>query len=380
MTARNSASCYSYRPKGAVMMNSKQRFLAALDCQQPDRVPVWEMYMNGSSIVKIAQLMGIDIGDVSGRQDLTGQEGEVVIDMYCEIIEQLDLDGTCFGIAQGLVPESDNTARDKFGTLQQLSDLGEPYPLEGPLNEEADLKGYDMAARLEEDDFVQIKQVIEKVGPDKAHVVQIADPYKISWRLRGGMQELLIDYASAPALVHGIKRIATDYCLAAVEMSAKIGADAMIMPGDLAGEETLMMSPEHYREYVKPYQAEIVEYAHEQGMPIVKHSDGNMWPILDDLIEVGFDGFHPVQPQCMDIGETKQHLAGKCCVLGNIDCRELLVFGTEAEVEQTVKETIEVAAPGGGYILVSSNSIHPSVKPENFIAMVKAAHKYGAYE
>ncbi len=361
-------------------MNSKQRMLAALACEQPDRVPVWEMYMNGSSIVKIAQLLGIDLGDVSGRQDLTGQEGEVVIDMYCEIIKHLDMEGTCFGIAQGLVPESDDTARDKFGTLHHLSDLGEPYPLEGPLNEEADLKGYDMAGRLEEDDFVQIKQVIEKVGPDKAHVVQIADPYKISWRLRGGMEELLIDYATAPALVHGIKRIATDYCLAAVDMSVKIGADAMIMPGDLAGEETLMMSPEHYREYVKPYQAEIVAHAHKQGMPIVKHSDGNMWPILDDLMEIGFDGFHPVQPQCMDIGETKHHLAGKCCVLGNIDCRELLVFGTEEEVEQTVKETIEVAAPGGGYILVSSNSIHPSVKPENFIAMVKAAQKYGAYE
>ena len=63
------------------MMNSKQRMLAALACEQPDRVPVWEMYRNGSSIVKIAQLMGIDIGDVSRRQDLTGQEGEVVIDM-----------------------------------------------------------------------------------------------------------------------------------------------------------------------------------------------------------------------------------------------------------------------------------------------------------
>jgi uroporphyrinogen decarboxylase len=57
----------------------------------------------------------------------------------------------------------------------------------------------------------------------------------------------------------------------------------------------------------------------------------------------------------------------------------LLPFGTEEEVEQSVKETIEIAAPGGGYILCSSNSIHPNVKPENYIAMVRAGHKYGAY-
>ena len=86
-----------------------------------------------------------------------------------------------------------------------------------------------------------------------------------------------------------------------------------------------------------------------------------------------------IQPQCMDIGEVKGHLAGKVCILGNIDCRDLLPFGTEEEVEKTVQETIKTAAPGGGYIMSSSNSIHPGVKPENYVAMVKATHKYGVY-
>jgi uroporphyrinogen decarboxylase len=104
-----------------------------------------------------------------------------------------------------------------------------------------------------------------------------------------------------------------------------------------------------------------------------------MWPILDDLVEEGFDGFHPVQPQCMNIGEVKKHLAGKMCVIGNIDCRDLLPFGTEEEVKNMVRKTIETAAPGGGYIISSSNSIHPGCKAENYIAMVEAAHKYGGY-
>jgi uroporphyrinogen decarboxylase len=82
----------------------------------------------------------------------------------------------------------------------------------------------------------------------------------------------------------------------------------------------------------------------------------------------------------MDIGEVKEHLAGKACIMGNIDCRELLPFGTEEEVAISVKDTIEIAAPGGGYIICSSNSIHPGCRAENYVAMIDAVHRYGKYE
>ena len=64
---------------------------------------------------------------------------------------------------------------------------------------------------------------------------------------------------------------------------------------------------------------------------------------------------------------------------GNIDCTYLLPLGSEEEVAESVKDTIRVAAPVGGYIISSSNSIHPGVKQENYVAMVKAARRYGAY-
>jgi uroporphyrinogen decarboxylase len=81
----------------------------------------------------------------------------------------------------------------------------------------------------------------------------------------------------------------------------------------------------------------------------------------------------------MDIGEVKAKYGDRLCILGNIDCTYLLPFGSEEEVAEAVKETIRVAAPGGGYIISSSNSIHPGCKPENYIAMVGAARDYGAY-
>ncbi|MCK4816239.1 nucleoside 2-deoxyribosyltransferase, partial [bacterium] len=119
------------------------------------------------------------------------------------------------------------------------------------------------------------------------------------------------------------------------------------------------------------------DHVHCRGSMIAKHSDGNVWQLLDEWMEVGFDGFHPIQPQCMDIKEVKHYVGKKMALIGNIDCRTLLVLGSEEEVKETVKETIEVAAPGGSYIISSSNSIHPNCKPQNYIAMVEAAHQYG---
>jgi len=360
-------------------MNSKERILTALRAEQPDRVPIFELYMNQSSIVKLARLLMPEEAQVQAETDRFGQEGSGVLHLYSLLIDELGLDATGTNFSIGIEAVGEGIGRDKFGTLYHLSEHGEPMPFEGPIKGPSDIPGFDMASKLTIEDFAGAQRVIDEVGKDKAHFVSITDPFKVSWRRRGGMQDLLMDYVLNPQLVHDLARVATDFDLAAIDMALQVGADVIIVPGDLAGEYTTIMSPRHYREYIKPYHQELVDHAHRQDMMIVKHSDGNIWPILDDLVEVGFDGIHPIQPQCMDIAEVKEHLGGRTCIIGNIDCRNLLCFGTEEEVAQTVRETIERAAPGGGYIISSSNSIHPGVRPENYTAMVRAAHEYGVY-
>jgi len=360
-------------------MNSKQRILTALNNKQSDKVPIFELYINESSIVNLAEVLRPRMVEVKATKDRFGEERLEILDLYCFLIKELELDATCSNFSMGLECINEDHGRDKYGTLYSLSEHGEPVPVEGAIKSALDIKGFDMVSRLESDDFTRVQYVIDKVGKDKAHFLTITDPFKISWRLRGGMQHLLMDYVLDPELVHDLARIATDFDMAVIDMAIKMGVDVIIVSGDLAGEETTLISPEHYREYIKPYHKKIVAYAHQKDLKIVKHSDGNIWSILDDFLEVGFDGIHPIQPQCMDIGEVKEYLAGKACILGNIDCRNLLPFGTEEEVEQSVKETIEKVSQGGGYIITSSNSIHPACKPENYIAMVKAAHKYGMY-
>lgn len=344
--------------------------MTALGAGQPDRVPVFDV-IDECIIEAVADILGIDSEEKGDRESW---------DRYCLVVERLGLDATLCGVSKGMQPLGDGLVKDKYGCTYRTSEHGEPIVVSGPINSDSDLVDYDLLSRLEDEDFSRCEYLLGRLGSDKAHLVAISDPFKTSWLLRGGMEKLLLDYYENPSLVHALARVATDLNLAVIDHAAQMGADALFMGGDLAGEQTTLMSPSHYREYIKPYHAELVSHAHRVGLKFVKHTDGNLWPIIDDFMEVGFDGFHPVQPQCMDIAEVKRYVAGRLCLLGNIDCRDLLPFGTEEEVERSVEETIARAGPGGGYILCSSNSIHPAVKPENFIAMVRAAKRYGAYE
>jgi len=141
-----------------------------------------------------------------------------------------------------------------------------------------------------------------------------------------------------------------------------------------------MMSPDHFREYIFPNLKRCVDAAHEAGAYVVKHTDGNIMSVIDMIVEAGIDALNPLEPQAgMDIGLIKDQYGDRIAIVGNIDCGYLLSEAPVEEVRQVTRETIEIAAPGGGYCLSSSNSIHSSVKPENFMAMVETLRECGEY-
>jgi uroporphyrinogen decarboxylase len=141
-----------------------------------------------------------------------------------------------------------------------------------------------------------------------------------------------------------------------------------------------MMSPRHFAEFILPGLQRAVDNAHQAGAYVVKHSDGNIMPLMDMIVATGIDAINPLEPPAgMDIGYVKQHYGDRIAIVGNIDCGELLCNAPVEEVRRVTRETIEVAAPGGGFCLSSSNSIHSSVKPENYMAMVETLREYGEY-
>ena len=157
----------------------------------------------------------------------------------------------------------------------------------------------------------------------------------------------------------------------------KLGA--CFMSDDLAYTEGLIVSKKVYRQYVFPWYKRIGEVLQNEDIPFIFHSDGRLVEVLDDLADCGICGIHPIEPQAMDIVEIKRNYGDKFCIFGNIDLEYTLTRGTTAEVEALVKQRIKELAPGGGYGLAASNSVPDYVKPENYLAMITAAKKYGKY-
>ena len=133
-----------------------------------------------------------------------------------------------------------------------------------------------------------------------------------------------------------------------------------------------------FREFVLPPLKTMIAMIHDEGAFCIKHSDGNLYPILEDIVSAGPDGINPVEPVAgMDLATVKRLVGDRVCITGNIDCAHLLPHGTPKQVREAVRLAIADAAPGGGYILTSSNSIHSSCRPENFVAMVRACQEFG---
>jgi uroporphyrinogen decarboxylase len=125
--------------------------------------------------------------------------------------------------------------------------------------------------------------------------------------------------------------------------------------------------------------SEVVEDIKSHGAYCVKHTDGNIWTILEDIVNTGVDGIGPLEPGAgMDLAEVKRATGDRVCVVGNIDV-DLLCRGSTAQVRQATRVLIDGVSPGGGHILSSGNSITSAVQPENFRVMVETAHEHGRY-
>ncbi|MCP5088899.1 MAG: hypothetical protein GY952_19105 [Rhodobacteraceae bacterium] len=358
-------------------MNSRQRFLTALDLGSPDRVPTWDWFDEAVTI-GVADVLGLKRHD-SVTTLRKGDETEESVGLYCRVVEALDVDGTSSVYNTDLKAVSEHLGRDKYDRGYILSENGMPAIIEAAVSSSKELLAYDMVSRLEASDFRGLRIVVDRLGDERAHCLNINGPFQEAWNVMGGMDKTMMAFVEDPDLVHGVMQEVTRFNKALMEEAAAIGADFFMVDGDICGNDFPLMAVESFREFVLPYKKQMLEHAHGLGRKIIKHSDGLVWSIMDDLIEAGFDGFHPVQPQCMDLATTKAYLHERLCVFGNVDCLDLLVFGAPEEVREATRECIAQGAPGGGYVLCSSNSLHPGCKPENVIAMFRAAKEFGHY-
>jgi len=362
-------------------MTGKERIMACLEGKQPDRVPLYIHAINEVTIKGIARLMDrpTTLPEKNSVYDMNEQELMTLLDAFFAIHEYYGIDGlTCFDLLNEKPVDNEHVI-DQFGVTYQKSKFGLPVPVRYPINEESDLESY-MPPVPNRQDLTLLHAARKRFKGKKALFWMMRGTFVLASRLMG-MENLMINIYDNPEFVHQVCQMVTEYNLVKIDLLQQSGADVLIVEDDIADKNQPFMSVDHFKEHINPYNKQLVEKAQSLGMKVIRHSDGNLWPIMDILIETGYDGLNPLEPQAgMDLKKVKDYTGNRLCLLGNIDCQELLSSGTKEEVYKAVKDAIEIAGKDGGLIICSSNSLHPGVKPENCIAMFEATKKFGVYQ
>lgn len=362
-------------------MTGRERILACLSGEKPDRVPLYIHAINEVTIKGITRLMNpsMPLPEKDNVYDMDEQETMLLLNAFFAIHEHYGVDGlTCFDLLNEK-PVNDEYVVDQFEVTYKKSAFGLPVPVKHPVLNDEDLRSY----------------APPKPTPDELRLLYFAkqhfgDQKAIFWMMRGafvratrlmGLENFMINIYDNPRFVHSVCQMITDYNLAKINLLKQMGLDVLIVEDDIADKNRPFVSTEHFKEFINPYNRQLVDKAHALGLKVIRHSDGNVWPLLDILMETGYDGLNPLEPQAgMNLVKVKEYTKGRLCLLGNIDCQALLSSGSKEDVYSAVKTAIETAGQDGGLIICSSNSLHPGVRPENCIAMFEATKKYGLYK
>lgn len=191
-----------------------------------------------------------------------------------------------------------------------------------------------------------------------------------------GMEQALMVMLTNPDLFRAVINRITEFYIQANELfyqATKGKLDAILIGNDFGSQTSLMVDPGSLREFVFPGTQKLIEQAKSYGLTVMHHSCGSIFPIIQDLSDLGADIIHPIQALAsqMDAPNLKKHFEGKIAFCGGVDAQNLLVKGTPAEVTRKVKELKELF-PTGLIISPSHEAILPDIAPSNIEAMFNA--------
>jgi uroporphyrinogen-III decarboxylase len=201
--------------------------------------------------------------------------------------------------------------------------------------------------------------------------VTVTTIFETAWALRG-LEQLLIDFVEDPALARHILDIPFHYHLAAARRLVEMGVDMIWTGDDVGAQNSMLISPAVWRRMLKPYLAEFFSSlkAINPRLMIAYHSDGNIEPIIPDLIEIGVDVLNPIQPASMDPARLAEQYGGCLRFWGTIDEQHTLPYGTPDAVRAEISARIDTVGRSGGLILGPTHHVQLDTPMENFWAMV----------
>jgi len=326
-------------------MKPRERVIAALELKQPDRVPLFEIWI----------------------------ENDIVADLGCEDLQSAYVD---LGLDCVYIPY-----KDPFGGADGPDEWGRIWKrgqyVDGAVHTGQDLLKYSPPLEHVKDFFDprEVEQTRERY-PDHCLIFgSHIGPFTAGY-MAMGLERFFIKLIEDPKFIRKLLDDRTAWCIAMFMEAERQGVDVAILGEDAGTKSGPMISTDMWREFIFPHHRRIVT---ELEIPVIWHSDGNFSSFLPMAVEAGFVGIHSLEPDAdMDLVRIKQDYGDKLALVGNVDTQVL--FGSDLDaVRREVERCMEQGAPGGGYLFASCNSIFSGMNPDAVREMYRYAFEIGSY-
>lgn len=364
-------------------MESRERFWKAFELEEPDRVPITEL---GIDIPHIEAVTGKEYrgGVVVGTLTLEERSQETdLIDLTVECYRKLGFDMIVGGLStpDGWKPDRrpDGTLIEEWGRILYYDAKckkwfpGGKTIFEFP-GEWENFELPDASASGRGDGLEYMRRLVEG---EMVLAGRIRDPFALLWEMFTPINFVKWMYQDPEFIRRMFERV-TAYNIEEIKVLADCGAELIISGGDWCEVNGPMVPLKFFREVIFPNLRRQVDAAHNRDLKFVKHTDGNINSLLEDLRSI-LDGLHSLDPSAgVDIGEVKDKCGDKIVLMGNVSVDNLARKSRDEIIYET-KKCIKRASHGGGHILSSSNTWFTDTKLENCLAMVQTAKKFGVY-
>ncbi len=371
-------------------MTPRERVLAALNHQTPDRVPI---DIGGSSVSTIIgrayERLKACLGVEGETQYYKKKSRSARLDERIAQRLHADTRGLIVGSPDGWqdIFFDENSFQDEFGVVWRRAEGGHFAPVGNPLVHASpqDLRTFSFPDPLNPGRTRGLREQARLLHEETDYAVVLTLPVgcvHLSQYLRG-YEQFLVDTAIDAGFAEALLERTAEWWMetvAATLRAVEPYVDVVVWGDDVAFQDRLMIRAEQYRRLIKPRHARMNECIKRNSRAkIVYHCDGAVRPLLQDFVEAGVDALNPVQPDAAGIhtAALKAEFGDRLAFWGGIDTHRVLPFGSPAEVREEVRRRIADLGAGGGYVVASVHNMQEDVPPENILAMADAAFEFG---
>ncbi len=338
-----------------MVMTSRERVLAALRGEQPDRIPYVEIGVD-RALAQTLMSWGEPISQAASLET-----NPYTVEEIKSIASHLKMDNIYYVLRAPVwaerIPGQD----------------GRLFYGDGMIKTEADLSIMKFPDPTNDSLYDGAREFVRQKGDYAACFVTRIGIFP-TW-LSMGLENFSVALFENRTFVETVLDRYVDWAVIVAERVCEMGFDVFVSTDDMAFKTAPFFSPKVFRDLVLPRYQRIRQ---KITLPWIIHSDGNLLPFVDDLLSVGISAIHPNEKGALDIRMMKERYGKRICLVGNVDLN-ILGMGTPSEVDDEVRQLVRDVGPGGGYMVSSGNSLAGYLLPENVLAMSEAVKKYGKY-